>query len=155
MPLLPLPTLSHFCTLEIDLSVPMSVGGTLEGTRRIIPISGGRVTGPNISGRILNFGADWQTVFEGGVAELDARYAFETDDGAVFEIHNFGFRHGPEDVLRKLAAGEPCPPESYYMRTGARLSTGHPDYAWVNKTMFVGTGARLAKAVQIDLYKVE
>ncbi|WP_196258920.1 DUF3237 domain-containing protein [Pelagibacterium limicola] len=155
MPLLPAPGLDYFCTLEVDLSPPVATGQTLNGTKRIIPITGGRVHGPNINGRILPIGADWQSVFEGGVAELDAHYAFETDDGAVIEIRNFGFRHGPEDVIRKLAAGEICPPDSYYMRTAARLTTGHPDYAWVNRTMFVGTGARLATMVQIDLYAVE
>ncbi len=155
MPLLSTPGLNYFCTLEVDLSPPLTTGQTPGGTKRIIPITGGRVHGPNISGRILNIGADWQTILDSGVAELDARYAFETDDGAIIEIRNFGFRHGPDDVIKRLAAGEICPPDSYYMRTAAQLATGHPQYAWVNKTMFVGTGARLAKAVQIDLYSVE
>lgn len=155
MPSLPAPTLTFFCTLEVGLSKPLDVGSAVTGTRRIIPIKGGRVHGPGISGRILDVGADWQTVIAGGVAELDARYAFETDDGAVIEIRNFGVRHGSPDVIAKLAAGEPTPPESYYMRSGARLETGHPDYAWINKTMFVGTGARLAGAVHLDLYIVE
>ncbi|WMT86150.1 DUF3237 domain-containing protein [Pelagibacterium sp. 26DY04] len=155
MPSLPTPTLTFFCTLEVDLSKPLDVGPAISGTRRVIPIKGGRVHGPDISGRILDIGADWQTVLDGGVAELDARYAFETDDGAVIEIRNFGVRHGPSDVIAKLAAGEPCPPQSYYMRSGARLETGHPGYAWINKTMFVGTGARLASAVHIDLYIVQ
>jgi Protein of unknown function (DUF3237) len=151
---LPTPTLTYFCTLEVALSPPLTTGAVLSGTRRIIPIKGGKVSGPAISGKILDMGADWQTIFDGGVAELDARYAFETDDGAIIEIRNFGFRHGPEDVRKKLASGEPVPPESYYMRTAARLETSHPDYAWINRTMFVGTGARLPSAVQIDLYAV-
>lgn len=155
LPSLPTPGLSYFCTLEVDLSRPVSVGSSAAGTKRVIPIKGGRVHGPRISGRILDMGADWQMILEGGIAELDARYAFETDDGAVIEIRNFGIRHGPEDVIQRLAAGQSCPPQSYYMRSGARLETGHPDYAWINKTMFVGTGARLANAVHIDLYAVD
>lgn len=154
MPTLAAPSLTFFCTLEVGLSRPMDVGKATTGTRRVIPIRGGRVYGPEISGRILDVGADWQTVLEGGVAELDARYAFETDDGALIEIRNFGVRHGPADVIAKLAAGEPCPPQSYYMRSGARLETGHPSYAWINRTMFVGTGARLENAVHIDLYAI-
>ncbi|MBB4052176.1 hypothetical protein GGR20_001819 [Devosia subaequoris] len=154
MPTLPTPTLTHFCTLEVALSRPMIIGDVHAASKRVIPIRGGTVTGPEISGTILDFGADWQRVFESGVAELDARYAFKTDDGALVEIENFGFRHGPPEILAKLAAGEPCPPESYYMRTAARLSTAHPKYNWINRTMFVGTGARLQSAVQIDLYAV-
>ena len=76
------------------------------GKRRIIPIVGGRVTGPAFTGKILNVGADWQTIFSSGVAELDTRYAFRTDDGAVSEIITFGYRHGPKDVMRRVAAGE-------------------------------------------------
>ena len=154
MPMLPTPTLTHFCTLKVALSKPMMIGDVHAASKRVIPIRGGTVTGPEISGTILDFGADWQRVFESGVAELDARYAFKTDDGALVEIENFGFRHGPPDILAKLAAGEACPPESYYMRTAARLSTAHPKYNWINRTMFVGTGARLQNAVQIELYAV-
>lgn len=40
------------------------------------------------------------------------------------------------------------------MRTHARLETGDPRYAWVNDTLFVGTGARKASAVTISLFLV-
>ncbi len=154
MSLLPMPTLSYFCTFEVALSKPVGFGKVRTGTRRVIPIRGGSVKGPHISGKILDFGADWQTILDDGVAELDARYAFETDDGALIEMKDFGFRHGPKEVMEALAAGTPTLPEAYYMRTAARLETAHPDYAWINRTMFVGTGARLANAVQIDLYAI-
>ena len=106
------------------------------------PIIGSRVSGPSTSGKILDVGADWQTIFSTGLAELDTRYAFRTDEGAVIEIINFGYRHGPEDVMKRVAAGEDVDPSSYYMRTHARLETGHPDYEWVNNTLFVGVGGR-------------
>ena len=76
------------------------------GKRRIILIIGGTVTGPYLSGKVLDIGADWQTIFDNGLAELDTRYAFQTDDGAVIEIINYGLRHGPAGVMAKLAAGE-------------------------------------------------
>lgn len=154
MTLLPMPTLTYFCTLEVALSKPVGFGKVRAGTRRVIPIRGGTVNGPHIAGKILDFGADWQTILDGGLAELDARYAFETDDGALIEMKDFGFRHGPKEVMDALAAGVPTPPEAYYMRTAARLETEHPDYAWINRTMFVGTGARRENAVQIDLYAI-
>ena len=149
------PALRHFCTLEVEISPPMSVGSGRPGQRRIIPITGGRVSGPGISGRVIGVGADWQTVRPDGVADLSARYAFETDDGALIEILNEGYRHAPNEVNRRIAAGESVSPEAYYMRTTARLETGHPDYAWVNRTIFVGTGAKTATGVQIDLYAVD
>jgi hypothetical protein len=102
----------------------------------------------------LNLGADWQTIFQNGVAELDTRYAMETDDGATIEILNFGFRHGPTDVIAALAQGHEVDPADYYMRTHCRLETGDPRYEWVNKTLFVGTGKRESARVVIDLFAV-
>jgi hypothetical protein len=151
---LPAPTLTYFATLTVKPATPLTLGAAPAGTRRIVPIRGGTVSGPGLSGRILDMGADWQTLLEGGVAELDARYAFETDDGAVIEIRDMGFRHAAADVLAQMASGQEVSPDAYYMRTAARLTTGHPNYAWVNRTLFIGRSARRPDAVQIDLYAV-
>ncbi len=113
------------------------------------------MTGPAINGRILNLGADWQTIWTNGVAELDTRYAIETGDGATIEIRNYGYRHGPADVLAAIARGEEVDPSIYYMRTHARLETGDPRYDWVNRTLFVGTGARKSGQVVVSLFALE
>ena len=97
--MLPSPSLRHVADFDIDLSPIEEMGDGRGGKRRIIPIVGGRVSGPAFSGEILNVGADWQTIFSSGLAELDTRYAFRTDDGAVIEIINFGYRRGPEEVM--------------------------------------------------------
>ncbi|WP_050929696.1 DUF3237 domain-containing protein [Aestuariivita boseongensis] len=151
---LPTPTLEHICTLRVELAPIREIGPGRAGRRRIIPIIGGTVTGTRLSGRILNLGADWQTIFADGMAELDTRYGMETDDGATIEIINYGFRHGPKEVIEAIARGEEVDPASYYMRTQARLETGDPRYDWVNRTLFVGTGARTETAVQVDLYAI-
>lgn len=130
------------------------MGAGRAGQRRIIPIVGGTVTGPLLQGTILNLGADWQTIFANGLAELDTRYAMETHDGATIEIINYGYRHGPQEVLDAIARGEEVDHNAYYMRTHARLETGDPRYDWVNKTLFVGVGARLKQAVQVQLYAI-
>ena len=65
--------LEHVCDLVVELSPPHEMGDALAGTRRIIPIVGGTAKGALINGRILNVGADWQTVQAGGVAQLDAQ----------------------------------------------------------------------------------
>ena len=153
--MLPMPTLRHVADFDVELDSITDMGDGRGGRRRIIPIVGGRVSGPCFSGEIMNVGADWQTVFSSGLAELDTRYAFRTDDGAVIEITNFGFRHGPPDVMRRVAAGEDVDPSSYYMRTHARLETGHPDYEWVNRTLFIGVGARLKSNVRLSLYAID
>lgn len=153
--MLPQPTLRHVADLTIKLDTIVEMGQGQGGTRRIIPIIGGQVSGPAFSGEIMNVGADWQTIFASGLAELDTRYAFRTDDGAVIEVRNFGYRHGPANVMQKVAAGEDVDPSQYYMRTHARLETGHPDYQWVNNTLFVGVGGRLKSSVMLSLYAVD
>jgi hypothetical protein len=149
------PSLNHVCDLFVELDHIREMGHGRVGLRRIIPIVGGFVVGPRLNGRILNLGADWQTIFSDGVAELDTRYGFETDDGATIEIVNYGFRHGPAEVIAAIARGERVDPASYYMRTHARLETGDPRYEWVNRTLFVGTGARLDAQVVVSLFALE
>ena len=149
-----MPALEHFADLSVELGKIMEMGEGRAGKRRIIPIVGGTVRGDRINGKILNLGADWQTVFRDGVAELDTRYAFETDDNALVEIQNFGYRHGPNEVIVALASGEDVDPDTYYMRTHARMETGDSRYAWLNRMLFVGTGSRMANSVVISLYLV-
>ena len=149
------PHLRPVCTLKVELGPIIEMGQGRAGKRRIIPIIGGTVEGPELSGTILNVGADWQTIFADGSADLDTRYAFETHDGAVIEVVNLGFRHGPPEVLERLAKGEEVSTDSYYMRTSARFETGDPRYQWVNKSIFVGTGMRKASAVEVAMFAVE
>ncbi len=151
---LPEPRLEHVADLAVELDPILEMGAGRAGQRRIIPIVGGTVTGPRLSGTILSLGADWQTVFYGGLAELDTRYAMQTHDGAIIEIINYGYRHGPPEVIAALARGEGAAPDSYYMRTHARLETGDERYDWVNRTLFVGVGARQRSSVHLQLYAI-
>ncbi len=146
--------IEHFCDLTVELEAPMELGNSMRGTRRIIPIIGGHVEGKSLNGRVLALGADWQTVFDNGVAELDTRYCIETHDGALIDIRNFGFRHGPKDVLDALARGEHVDPSKYYMRTQPRFETGDERYSWLNHRIFVGYGQREKNTVYVSVYEV-
>lgn len=148
------PELKHLCDLSVELSAPIELGQARSGRRRIIPIVGGTVSGERLKGRILDLGADWQTVFADGSAELDTRYSIETHDGAVIDIRNFGYRHGPAEVVAALARGEPVDPSLYYMRTHPRFETGDPRYAWLNTLVCLGTGAREAASVKVSVFEV-
>jgi hypothetical protein len=148
------PSLKPLCDLVVELDPIMPLGAGRAGERRIIPIVGGSVRGERINGRILNIGADWQTVFADGCTQLDTRYAMQTDDGALIEIINFGYRHGPEQVMQGLANGEDISFDDYYMRTHARLETGDERYRWLNKQLFIGTGGRRKTRVELRLFEV-
>ena len=111
---------------EIALAAAQELGETPQGRRRIIGITGGRFSGERLSGRVLPGGADWQVIRSDGVADLDARYTLETADGALIYVRNRGYRHGPAEILRRLASGENVDPGLYYMRTTPRFETGDP-----------------------------
>lgn len=148
------PSLEHVCDLEVQLSPPHEMGSCPTGTRRIIPIVGGEATGPMLQGRILDVGADWQTVLDGGIAQLDARYAIETADGAVIEVISQGIRHASLEIRARIAAGEMVPPSEYYMRTAIRLESGHPSYEWVNRSLFLAAGGKVGATVRLSVYRV-
>ncbi|WP_040604576.1 DUF3237 domain-containing protein [Sagittula stellata] len=154
MPFFQPPELRHAFDLTVELDPIREMGRGRTGRRRIIPIVGGTCEGDRIKGRVLNLGADWQTIWDGGVSELDTRYGIETHDGATIEIINYGRRFGPEDVMARVAAGKDVDPAEYYMRTHCRLETGDPRYAWVNAPLFLGTGGRRAASVVISFYEI-
>lgn len=150
---LPAPDLRRFCTLSVQVGPARLVGPGPFGQRRVVPITGGRASG-EISGNILPGGADWQTIGEGGVSAFSAQYVLETEAGALVEIVDAGFRHGPAEVMKRLAAGEVVAPSDYYMRSTTRFITGDPALAWINRTLFVSTGARSGASVQIEIFAV-
>ncbi|MBO9669141.1 MAG: DUF3237 domain-containing protein [Sphingobium sp.] len=150
-----IPHLEHVCDFVVELSPAHEMGECAGGKKRIIPIVGGTVSGPLLNGRLLGVGADWQTVDRDGVADLDARYAIETQDGAVIEVLSQGLRHASPDVAARIAAGEAVPPSEYYMRTAIRLESGHPDYAWVNRSLFLASGGKVGSTVRLSVYRID
>ena len=143
------------CKVEVTLEPIRDLGDTPLGRRRIIGITGGRFAGPRLSGRILPGGADWQVIRSDGVAYLDARYTLETTDGALIYVNNKGYRHGPGDVIERLARGEEVDPALYYMRATPWFETSAAQYAWLNRTICVATGARRAAAVELDFHEIK
>ena len=147
-------TLDFVARVRADVEPPRVIGETQLGERRIVPIAGGEVSGPQIEGRILPGGADWQIVRPDGTAWLEARYTVETDDGALIYVRNLGLRHGPPEVLERLRRGEPVDPSDYYFRSTPRFESSHPRYEWLNLIVAVASGARLADEVLLDVYAV-
>ena len=141
--------------LEVTLEPIRDLGETPLGRRRIIGITGGTFKGARLAGKILPGGADWQVIRSDGVAYLDARYTLETSDGALIYVNNKGYRHGPKDVIERMARGEEVDPALYYMRATPWFETSAPQYAWLNRSICVATGARRPAAVVLDFYEVK
>jgi Protein of unknown function (DUF3237) len=131
-----------------------SAGEIGSGVRRIIPIIGGEVKGETINGKVCAFGADFQIIRPNELIELEAKYAFETDDGAVVYVENRGIRFGPAELLQRLKRGEPVDPDLIYFRTVPKFETGAAKYRWLMEHIFVASAARHADRVVIDVHQV-
>jgi hypothetical protein len=141
-------------TLTVQIGEVTTAGETGHGVRRIIPITGGTVEGEGINGKVCAFGADFQVIRPNELIELEAKYAFETDDGAVVYVENKGIRFGPVDLLQKLKRGEPVDPKLIYFRTVPKFETGSEQYRWLMENLFIGSAARHADRVVIDVHQV-
>jgi hypothetical protein len=130
-----------------------SAGDIGSGVRRIIPIIGGEVRG-EVNGKVLPFGADFQIIRPSELIELEAKYAFETDDGAIVYVENKGIRFGPVELLQKLKRGEPVDPNLIYFRTVPKFETGAEQYRWLMQYIFIASAARHADRVVIDVHQV-
>ena len=149
-----IPSLDPIFNARVAVAPPRALGAIPGGERRIIDITGGEVSGPGLTGRILPGGADWQIVREDGTAVLEARYTIEATDGALVYVRNYGYRHGPMAVLARIAKGEDVDPTLYYFRTTPVFETAAPRYAWLNKTVAVCSAMRTVDRVIIDFYAV-
>ena len=141
-------------TITARIADVTSAGDIGTGVRRIIPIIGGEVRGEKVNGKVLGFGADFQIIRPNELIELEAKYAFETDDGAVVYVENKGIRFGPVDLLQKLKRGEPVDPKLIYFRTVPRFETGAEKYCWLMEYIFIASAARHADRVVIDVHQV-
>jgi len=74
-------------TESVTLGGSLSVGASKNGTRNVIPITGGTITG-KLTGTIVSAGADYQLV--SGSTTLDARYVLASGDGEFVIVRNCG-----------------------------------------------------------------
>ncbi len=140
--------------IHADLAAITDLGRTPYGQRRIIDILGGTVHGARLNGRILPGGADWQIIRNDGAADIQARYTIQTETGARILVSSNGLRHGPPDVLERLAQGEDVDPSLYYFRTVMRFETSDPSADWLNRILALARGQREARAVRLDVYEI-
>ena len=152
---LPRPRLTPVYRLDATVAPPLDVGSTTQGRRRVVPLTGGTFTGPELRGTLVpGASADWQIVLPDGTALGDIRYTLQTDDGDLLLVRSRGVRHGPADVLARLGRGEDVDPSEYTFRAATQIETASPDLDWLNKGVFVSVGGRQAAGVTYETYLV-
>jgi hypothetical protein len=141
--------------LDAELDAPQLQAATPYGQRKIVTVRGGRFDGDRLRGRVLPAGgADWALLRADGVLELDVRLTLETDDGACVHMRYGGLRHGPPEVMARLARGEAVDPGEYYFRIVPRFETGDARYAWLNAIVAVGIGERRAAGPRYSVHEI-
>lgn len=148
------PGLDYLTRLSVEIDHPVEVGETHAGRRRMIPILGGTADGPQLSGRILPGGADFQVIRSGTVADLEARYVVEANNGERLYITNLAYRTGTPQDVAALARGEEVPPDRIYFRCAPRFEVAGEELSWLESTVVIGAGRRTPDTVHIDLWAV-
>ena len=149
-----LPGLELAFAARVRVGPPHELGPVPGGIRRIVPILGGEVSGPRLQGSVLPGGADWQVVQEDGLTQLTARYTLQAADGTLISVVNHGLRHGPPDVIRRMLAGQPVEPGSYYFRATPVFEVRPGPHDWLLRHIFLCTGARRPDRVELSFYAV-
>lgn len=157
------------CRIEADVGAIETLGVMASGERRVVAITGGTVSsqtppagnagdplGIELEGKLLSGGADWQWVRSDGITEIAAHYVIETSLGERIEVQSNGYRHGPPEVMRRLAAGESVAGHEYYFRTAVtfRTASSRPQLRRLNGLLAIAVGERRSRAVLLDIYPV-
>lgn len=150
----PAPGLLPMGQVRCEVGALVSLGPGPYGERRYVPLTGGSVQGPELSGRIVEGGVDWQVARADGVLDIGAHYVIDAGDGALIEVRSDGMRHGPPAVMARLAAGDAVDPGEYFFRTLMRFTTGHPAWRHLNQVMAIASGRREARLVVLDVYRL-
>ena len=148
------PALIPMTQVRCEVTALVTLGAGPYGERRYIPLGGGTVEGPELNGTLVEGGVDWQINRADGVLDIAAHYVIKADDGGLIEVTSEGMRHGPAEVMARLARGENVPRDEYFFRTLVRFQTGAPQWLHLNKVMALACGRREARRVILDYYRI-
>lgn len=112
---------------RVTLDAAVKVGDTPLGFRQYIPITGGKIAGPKLSGDVLPGGWDYQLWLANGCGTLSADYFLRADDGTVIHILNQSFTCNSPQTKDERSFFTP------------RFEAPKGKYEWLNRGTFVAT----------------
>lgn len=148
------PGLEYVFTIEAEIEPPRSAGGSPTGERLHIPITGGRVHGPCLDGRILPGGSDWPVIGPDGISRIEAHYTIQAADGTLIYVVNKALRASSPEILVRLRSGEQVAPSEFYMRGAPVFDAPTGAHRWLSERLFVCSIAPSSDVVQIRVYAV-
>ena len=123
--------------LDITAQAPESVGNG----RLVVPVAGGRFTGPRLSGTIMAPAGDWIVERSDHSRVLDVRAMMKTDDGQFIYLSWRG-------IAYTTPSGE------LFARILPAFETGAPKYAWINNVIAVGVYRNQPGGIGYRVYSV-
>ena len=102
----------------------------------------------------MDKGSDWQSVGKEGATTLDVRVVLRTKDDALICMTYRGLRHGPPEVMERIARGETVAPAAYYFRISPSFETAAEKYGWINRVLAVGVGHRRNDGPVYSIFEV-
>ena len=143
------------CTLVYGPESFQMIGETPEGLLGVGTMGEGTVTGPRLNGTVLRGTQDWSLVREDGIHRPECRAVLRTHDGAIIQLAYQGFMDLGPDGYEQRKQGVRAGP--YHPRTMIRMLTESADYAWVNRSPFLGIGLleyATPPTVTYDIYQI-
>lgn len=146
--------LQHVFDIRAGIGAPRDGGAGRNGHRRIIPITGGSVSGPRLTGRVIPGGADFELIRKDGNSVVEAHYALEADDGTPIYIRNTGLFVAPSKVIARMDAGKTVDPSEYYFRAAPVFDAPDGPHGWLADRLFVSACQFTNEEVTIRVYEV-
>jgi len=106
---------------QVALSPPVVLGQTALGHRQYIPIRGGKIAGPKLTGEVLAGGWDYQLGLANGCSQLSADYFIRAQDGTIIHVLDEGLscppnRDNPQRVYYRPRFEAPKGPHEWLTR---------------------------------------
>jgi hypothetical protein len=140
-------------TLDVDFAGMTTIGATPAGLRRIAPVTGGSFSGERLNGTVRP-GADWVLNRADGVMVIDVRLVLDCPDGSAIYLTYQGRLLAAPEAMARFAKGALLGPDEYSLAISAKFECGHPDYAWLNNVIAVGTGTQTAGGPIYQIFAV-
>ena len=152
----PIPLNSRYlCTMRIRVSDSYIMNDVPTGERRRIDIfNGGEVEGPLLRGIILPGGSDTLLTRNDSSLTPSVRLVIKTDDESLILVRYEGVRHGPPEVMERIANGMNVEPSEYYLRNAPFFETSSGKYDWLNRIVSVGIGRRETDSAVYDVHEI-
>jgi len=131
------------------------IGSSPKGERIIYVVEDGTFEGPRLKGKVRNgAAADWMQIIGEGLAALDVRKTFETDDGALIYVTYQGLYQFDDALSKGLSEGRGYGFGDTLFQVQMQFETGDARYAWLNRTLAVAEARETGSMVEYRAFAI-